>query len=226
MRLPSAGSSPETLKDTYGVYHLTRMRADKAMKDLADAFEAAQQRLEVRMTAYKAAFFASQTAMAVRDGDDAAFDDAVRAFAAAILGKVGNRRTAPLYVKYFPAGLNDVVSVPLETELQKAGIILAKLAEEEDETLKTHAGTLTAIMNTLSAAMDAHRAALDAEVQAYGLLANEKVNWMDAYKRSYRDLGRIFYQVPQKADTYFKPAPKGKKGDETPGELPAPPAAK
>ena len=201
------------------MYHLARIKADKGMKDLADAFQKAQDRLKARIEAQKAAAMSAQTAMAVRDGGDAAFDDAVRGFALAVLAKVSNRKNAPLYLKSFPDGFNAVVSAPLESELQKAGVIITKLAEDEDETLKGHAGVLTEAMNTLSAAMDAHRAALDSEVQAYGLLQTEKVNWLDAYKRSYRDLTRLYFKEPQRAETYFKPSPKAKKG-----EAPAPPA--
>jgi hypothetical protein len=43
------------------------------------------------------------------------------------------------------------------------------------------------------------------------LVKAEKLNWLDAYVRSYRDLGRIFYKQPKKADAFFKPVPKGKK---------------
>jgi hypothetical protein len=67
--------------------------------------------------------------------------------------------------------------------------------------------------------MDAHRAAHDAELQAYGLCEQEKINWFDAYKRSYRDLCRIYFKDPKKVDTYFKPPTKGKKdngGDAAP----------
>lgn len=102
--------------------------------------------------------------------------------------------------------------------IDRSGVIITKLAEEEDGALQGHAGVLTEAMNTLSAAMDAHRAALDSEVQAYGLLQAEKVNWLDAYKRSYRDLTRLYFKEPQRAETFFKPAPKEKKTE-------APPAA-
>ena len=34
---------------------------------------------------------------------------------------------------------------------------------------------------------------------------------MDAYKLDHRTLAQMFYKDPRKADTYFKPAPKGKK---------------
>jgi hypothetical protein len=216
MQLPNVTSSPETLLETYGLYHLTRLSADKSLADLASAFEKAQDRLKTRLDAFKAAERSGMTAMAVRDGEDAHFDDAVRSFALAVLSKVGNSHKAPLYLKYFPEGLGAVVAAPLEGELHKIGIILSKLAEEDDDTLKNYAGPLQAAVNSLSAAMDAHHAALDAQAQSYGLLETEKVQWLDAYKRSYRELTRLNYKDPKKAETYFKPAPKAKKAAVTP----------
>jgi hypothetical protein len=228
MKLPSITTSPETLLETFGVYHLTRLEADKTTKDLLAAFEEAQKRLANRVNAFKAAERSSMTAMAVRDGEDAAFDNTMRAFALAVLAQVGNSRKAPLYLKYFPDGLNAVIGAPLEAELHKAGVILSKLAEEEDQALKAHAGPIQNAVNELSSAMDAHRAALDSQAQAYGMLETEKVNWLDAYKRSYRDLCRIYFKDPKKADTYFKPPTKGKKDNGGGGDVstPKPPVAK
>ena len=216
MRLPSMSTGADTLLETYGVYHATRLEADKLLKDLAAAWDKAQTRLKDRIELHKAAEKASMRAMAVRDGEDENFDNAVKAFAFAILAKVGNNRKAALYLKYFPDGMSAVVNAPLEAELQKTGVILSKLAEEEDESLKSFVGPLQSALGELSTAMDAHRAALDAEMQAYGMLATEKVNWLDAYKRSYRELCRLFFKDVKKAEGYFKPAPKEKKAKEEP----------
>ncbi len=222
MRTPDMDLAPETLLKTLGIYHLTRLKADKNLKELADAFERGQQRLKEKMEAFDAAYTASQTAMAVRDGEDAAFDMTVGAFANDILKITGNSRKAPLYLKYFPDGIGAVTDTPLEEELLKAGVIVGKLAEEEDESLKAYSGIIRTAMDNLGKAIDLHKAAIDMENQAAGLLKVEKVNWLDAYKRSYRDLARIFYKTPKKAETYFKPAPKPKKkgGDDAKKEPP------
>ena len=57
---------------------------------------------------------------------------------------------------------------------------------------------------------------MDAENKAHGMVEAEKLIWLDAYTRSYRDLGRLFYDQGNKADTLFKAASsakaKGKKG--------------
>lgn len=215
MRMPGLGNSGDTLHATYGVYHLTRLQADKK-KDLADAFGKAQDRLKQRMDAYEAAHVATMRSMAVRDSEDEAFDDAVRAFALAIRAKVGNSTRAPLYTKYFGDGLTAVIGAPLETELQKASVLLAKLGEEEDEDLKAHAGSISSATDALTKAIDAHKSAMDAEAQAWGLLETEKVNWGDAYKRSYRELARLYYKDPKKANAYFKPPTRhrGSKADD------------
>ena len=206
MRLPAVASSADVLYGTFGVYHQTRLEADK-QKELADAFAQAQTRLKARIEAYEAARTSTMKALAIRDGEDTAFDNAVRAFALALRAKVGNSTKAPLYRKYFDDGLAATIGAPLDQELQRAAVLLAKLAEEEDEALRAYAGTITSAMNALSQAMDAHRAAMDAEAQAWGMLETEKVNWMDAYKRSYRELTRMYFKDPKKADAYFK-APK------------------
>ncbi len=219
MRLPLAGHSADVLYGTYGVYHLTRLEADK-QKELAEAFAKAQDRLKARMEAFQAARVSSMRALAVRDNEDEAFDDAVRAFALALRARVGNSAKAPLYLKYFGDGLGSFVGAPLEEELQRGAVLLSKLAEEDDEGLRAYAGTISAAMDALSSAMDAHRAAMDYEAQAWGLLETEKVNWMDAYKRSYRELGRIYFKDPKKADAYFKTIQKPKKGKPD-GDAPA-----
>jgi hypothetical protein len=223
MRLPAATTSADVFLQTFGVYHLTRLEADKAMKDLAEAFAKAQARLKARVEAFDAAHMSTMRAQAVRDGEDDAFDNAVRGFALAILAKVGNSTRAPLYKKYFGDGLRGVIGAPLEEELQRAGVLLGLLAEEEDESLRPYAGTIRSALDALSGAMDAHRAAMDSEAQAWGLLETEKVNWLDAYKRSYRDLTRIFFKDPKRADSYFKPAKADKKQAAPPAGPAAPP---
>ena len=151
------------------------------------------------------------TAMAVRDGEDAALDDAVRRFYGALLADTHNDRKSPLFGVYFPEGVTAVVNAPMEAELQKVSVLLSKLPQEQDEALKSHIGPITAAMDSLTAAVDAHKAALDAELQAYGLVQQEKVNWFDSYKLNHRTLAQINYKEPKKADSYFKPAAKGKK---------------
>jgi hypothetical protein len=51
-------------------------------------------------------------------------------------------------------------------------------------------------------------------VQAYGLFTNENVNWMDTFKRSYRDLGRIYFKEPLKAGTFATQTLRAKEGEE------------
>jgi len=211
MHLPPSAASGETLLNEYGLYHLTRLKAAKNLQDMAGSWEKCQNRLKGRVDSHQAAQAGTMTAMAVRDGEDTALDDAVRAFALAVLQKANNNRKAPFYLNYFPQGWSAVVSAPLENEIQKVGVILSKLAEESDESLSAYAGPIRAAMDSLTAAMDAHRAALESELQAYGLVQTEKINWFDTYKLNHRTLAQMFYQDPKKADTYFKPAPKGKK---------------
>ena len=226
MRLPALSLSGDTLLRTYGVYHLTRLKADKAMKEMVAAFEQSQDRLKQRIEAYKAAEASAMTAMAVRDGEDAAFDDAVGQLALDILKITGNSKKAPLYLKYFPDGMTAIVGAPLESELQKASVILAKLAEEEDPAVAAHTGPIRAAVEALATAIDTHKGAMEVEMQTYGMLQAEKVNWLDLYKKDYRDLTRLFYKTPKKADTYFKAAAKGDKADKEAKKEGTPVAAK
>ena len=226
MRLPALSLSGDTLLRTYGVYHLTRLKADKAMKEMVAAFEQSQDRLKQRIEAYKAAEASAMTAMAVRDGEDAAFDDAVGQLALDILKITGNSKKAPLYLKYFPDGMTAIVGAPLEAELQKASVILAKLAEEEEPGIAAHAGPIRTALEALATAIDTHKGAMEVEMQTYGMLQTEKVNWLDQYKKNYRDLTRLFYKTPKKADTYFKAAAKGDKADKEAKKEGTPVAAK
>ena len=213
MKLPNLTLSGDTFYRTFGIYHLTRLKADKSQKEMADAFGNSQDRLKQRIEAYRAAEASAMTAMAVRDGEDAAFDDAVGQLALDILKITGNSKKAPLYLKYFPDGMSAIVGAPLEAELQKASVILAKLAEEEETAIAAHSGPIRAALEALATAIDTHKGAMEVEMQTYGMLQTEKVNWLDQYKKDYRELGRLFYKTPKKADTYFKAAAKGDKAE-------------
>lgn len=213
MRLPAMATGGETLLRVYGLYHLTRLKADKSLKEMAEAFGNSQDRLKQRIEAYRAAEASAMTAMAVRDGEDAAFDDAVGQLALDILKITGNSKKAPLYLKYFPDGMTAIVGAPLEAELQKASVILAKLAEEEETAIAVHSGPIRAAVEALATAIDTHKGAMEVEMQTYGMLQSEKVNWLDQYKKDYRELTRMFYKTPKKADTYFKAAAKGDKAE-------------
>lgn len=213
MQLPHPTTSGSTLVKEFGLYHLTRLKAEKDLAQMAAGWEKSQARLRDRVAAYEAAQASTMTAMAVRDGDDAALDDVVRRFALLVLAKCGNSRKSPLYMNYFPDGMTPVVNAPLEAELQKVNVIISKLGQEEDEELKAFAGPLSAAASTLAGAVDAHRAAHDSELQAYGLCEQEKINWFDTYKLNYRALFHLYYKTPKKAESFFKPMPKAKKGD-------------
>jgi hypothetical protein len=195
----------------YGLYHQTRLNADKALKEMAASWDKSQTRLRARVAAYEAAEASTMTAMAVRDGEDSALDDAVRRFYGALVSATHNNRKSPLFGIYFPEGMAAMVNAPMEAELQKVAVLLSKLAQEEDESLRSHTGPITAAMENLTTAVDAHQAALDAELQAYGLVQQEKVNWFDSYKLNHRTLSQMFYKEPKKADTYFKAMAKAKK---------------
>ncbi len=220
MEMPASRTSGMTLLREYGLYHQTRLDGDKNLAGMAASWRKAQERLKAKVDAHDAAAASAMTAMAVRDGEDAALDSSLRAFYGALLAKTGNDRKSPLFDIYFPQGITAIANAPMEMELQKVSILLTKLAQEEDEALKSHMGPITAAMNNLAAAIDHHKAAHDAELQAYGLVEQEKVNWLDAYKFDHRTLVQMFYKDRKKPDSYFKPVPKAKKrngnGDATP----------
>jgi hypothetical protein len=204
MRLPNQNTSAEALHDTYGLYHLTRLKADPNCSDLATAFQAAQNQLETRMDQRDAARASAMTALAVRDAQDAALDRQVRAFAHAVVARVNGNRRAPLRQTYFPAGMRNVISAPMDQKLVRVGAILAKLNEETDTSLTAFFEPLQAAEGAMLTALDAHRSALKAETNAFGLLRAEVIHWTDAYRRSYRDLQRMFYQDGDHAESFFR----------------------
>ena len=209
--MPSISTSAETLVKIYGTYHLTRLQADKNVKELAEGFEKAQARLKEKLDAFDAASLSAMRALAVRDGEDAATDEMVRRFNNAVLSKCNNNRKSPLYLRYFPDGMFPVVSAPIENEILKVTAILSKLGEETDPELAAFAGPITAVVTALQAAVNTHAAALEAEANAFAMVQAEKINWLDTYKLDHRSLAHLYYKDGKKADTYFKPAAKDKK---------------
>ena len=144
------------------------------------------------------------TALAVRDAQNAALGRQVRGFCLAVLARVNNNRRTALYQTYFPSGLRAVISAPIDVELTRVGSMLAKLNEETDPQLTACLEPLQAAAESMRAAFEAHRAAMDTEVNAFGLLRAESIRWGDAYRRSYRDLQRKFYQDGDHAETFFR----------------------
>jgi hypothetical protein len=204
MRLPNQTSSGETLQGTYGLYHLARLKADPECLDLATAFQAAQEQLKTRLNQHEAARASAMNALAVRDAQKAALGRQVRVFWLAVLAAANNnRRTAP-YQTYFPAGLRAVISAPIDVALMRVGAILAKLNEETDPQLTTYVEPLQAAAESMRAALNAHGTATESEVNGFGLLRAESIRWVNAYRRSYRDLQRKFYQDGTYAESFFR----------------------
>ena len=216
MNMPGFSTSAETLLKVYGTYHLTRLQADKNVKELAEGFEKAQMRLKEKLSAFESASLTAMRALAVRDGEDAVLDETIRKFYNTVMAKCGNNRKSPLFRRYFPEGLFPLVSAPLEGEIMKVEAILTKLLEEEEADLKNFKSSLESSKKNLKVAMDAHSSALETESSAFGMVQAEKIKWLDVYKLDYRALGHLYYQNPKKAETYFKPAPKEKAKKEEP----------
>ena len=131
---------------------------------------------------------------------------------------MNNSRRAPFYQVYFPVGTRPVIYAPVEVELTHVGAILAKLAEEADPSLRAFLAPLQLAAGSTRAAIDARHAASDAEASAFGLLRAESIHWMAAYRRSYRDLQRMFYQDLERAESFFRSsgvAWGGARGEET-----------
>ena len=206
MRVPDVGFSAERLHAVYGLYHLSRLRADTTMAELAMAFEQAQNALKKRMEEAVEVQMTAMTALAIRDARDDELDDAVRGFYFDLLSTVVNNRTDPTFLRYFPDGMTAVIGLPPVDEVRSVGILLAKLDEETDPELKQHAGPIRRAVGSLSEALEAYETAVDAARLASQTVQQEKLSWVDAYKLSYRELQRRFYKDAKKAERYFRSA--------------------
>jgi len=180
MRVPVLAMGPETLLDTYGLYHLTQLQADPELTEITEAFRQAQEGLKARNEEYRDAEAASLVALAVRDRKEAALDEAITAFNHAVLEYTRKDRRAPLYVKYFAEGLRPLTGAPLSSEVRRVGTLLAKLADESVDEVKSHGGPVANALAELEAAIAAQQNALDMEAHAYGVLQSEKIAWLDA----------------------------------------------
>lgn len=111
-------------------------------------------------------------------------------------------------MKYFSDGLRPVTAAPLASEARKVGTLLAQLANETVEDLKTHAEPISTALQEMNAAITAHQAAVDTQAQAQGLLQAEKIAWLDAYRQDHRKLQIHFHERPRRAEGYFRPVPR------------------
>ena len=134
MRCPDVGSSAERLVNVYGLYHVSRLRADADAAGLAEAFSQAQDALKKKMEDAQDAEVAAMTAMTVPDAKDDELDDAVRALYFKLLQKVLNKREDPLFLRYFPDGMSAIIGPPPEEEVRSVRILLAKLGRRPTRT--------------------------------------------------------------------------------------------
>ena len=104
------------------------------------------------------------------------------------------------------------------SETRRVRTLLAKLAEETSEELKSHAGPIASALQELEAAAAAQQQALDAEAQAFGILQSEKIAWLDVYRQDHNKLQLHFHERPRRAETYFRRIPQGRREEE--GEQP------
>ena len=164
-------------------------------------------------------------ALAQRDGEEHLLTVEVRALYGTLVAKTNNNRKSPLYSTYFPDGLGAMVTSPVDQEALRVSVMLSKLAEEQDPDLNAHLKPLTAALDRLKAALVNYKSAAEAYSQAHGLVEHEKKAWFDAYILDHRTLSQKFYQDAKKADSYFKPSPKGMKPKATQALAVAPPLA-
>jgi hypothetical protein len=190
MQLPQTNSSPTTVLDIHSTYHLGRLRGGPGCADLASLFAVAHDSLQATIDEYRAARLAAMTAMAVRDGQEAALDDAVRDFSLIVLGTVHNVRTSPVFVTYFPGGTTEITTASLEAKLTRVGSILVKLGAETDPGIRAFEVTLRAAQDGMRAAVQAHHDALDTRAHCRSVARAEVIRWLGAYRRSHKDLER------------------------------------
>ncbi len=221
MKLPCTTTSGETLLNEYGLYHYTRLSADKALGELAVRWLGAQERLKERLGVQHDAQTGAMIALATRDGEEHLLTVAVRALYGTLIAKTNNNRKCPLFSTYFPDGLGAMVSAPVDQEVVRVAVLLSKLAEAQEPELQAHVKPITVALENLKVALAAYKSAAEAHSQAHGLVEHEKKAWFDAYVLDHRTLSQMFYQDAKKADSYFKPAPKGVKAKAVPAMVPA-----
>jgi hypothetical protein len=199
------------LLEVYSTYHLARLKGDPACADLQSLYAQAHDSLKATIEEHRAARLATMTAMASRDGQETVLDDAVRDFSLAMLGKVHNIRTSPLFVTYFPGGTTEITTASLDAKLTRVGSILVKLGSETDADIKALEASLQAAQDGLRSAVQIYHDALDHQQHCMSVARAEVLRWLDAYRRSHKDLDRKFYQDPRRVESYFKKPRNGKR---------------
>jgi len=218
MQLPHPTTSAKTLLKRYGVYHLAKLQADKALKEMARDWKTAQDRLEAHLDEARKACAASQAELASRNASSARMDRQIRAFALGVLQKVDNKRRSDLYRIYFPKGWSPVLLLAPPAKAQRVGVILTLLAEEKDPALTAYVHQLREAQRDLGNEIRAFKEASDRKRIAADLLRVEKISWFDAYRRDGLALSLRFYQTPKRVRTYFKAIRKAKKPKRKPPE--------
>jgi len=209
MKLPGSTTSGDTLLNEFGLYLYTRLSADQELRDLASRWDGTQGRLKTRLEVQHKAHTGAMIALAQRDGEQNLLSAAVRALYGTLVSKTNNNRKSPLFSTYFPEGLGAMVNAPVDQEALRVSVMVSKLGETQEPDLQAHLAPITAALDRLKASLVAYKSAAEAYSQAHGLVEHEKKAWFDAYIFEHRTLSQMFYQDAKKADSYFKPSPRG-----------------
>jgi hypothetical protein len=225
MQMPTQGTGWESLVNELGVFHLTRMRADPATRELSAVFEKRQAALEAKGQAFLAAARAKTAAEAVLTRTDLDMDNLVRELFFQKIAACANNRNNPELRKWFPDGLSRVVRDNYAGELGQVRALILVLGEHSDDPLAARfLPEIKAMAETYAQAIDALKNAIASAAGAWSLVEAEKVNWLTCYQRDFADLLSLCKGDKRTADTFFKKPAKARK-TEAPQTVPPASAA-
>ena len=214
MRTPSLKTPAAKLLRFYSWYHLTSVRTSVIAAKVAEIianFSNAHDTFSVTIDTRTQAEDALVEASAVRDRSHRQMGRGVRNFAYAVLARVHEDRTSPVYRAYFPDGYGVFNKMGIRDRIEAAERMLNHLAMVPDEELAPAGAALSSVLEEVKVKEAAYQAAKEAARAATEAVEVAKRPRRDAYRASYHALSIFHSDDPREAESYFRQFKYGKR---------------
>jgi len=217
MRVPNHKLSSETLLDVYASYLGARLKADPITGAVHSVFLKAKTALDAANTRQRQALSDLQELQSARDYADFVLDELLGEFEAAVFTAAKRDRKNPLYLRIFPKALSVQTRTSPTKQIERVKTIEKDLAEATTPSvLKTWLAKMVDLRAKLEKAIDVWSEARIAHSTAQFAEKEERTRWLRAYQVIHAELVKLFPGNRKKVDSFFRPAPKTTRREESP----------